>query len=115
MCYIILLRTIRPRSVFCGDSIVYFSSFHHVQYVPGSTDHYRNDRLGNKKYECKESILNSEQEFFIISIIIIILFSSPKAADIFTVRVLTTAPAVPIYCAEGQPSHIATILYNIML
>lgn len=91
-----------------------FFSFHHAQYVPGSTDHYRNDRLGNKKYECKESILNSEQAFFIISIIII-LFSFTKAADIFTVRVLTTAPAVPIYCAEGQSSRIATILYNIML
>jgi len=80
-------------------------------YVPGSTDRNRNDRLGNKKSEYKESISNSEREFFIISIIIIIRFSSSKAADIFTVRVLTTAPAVPMHCAAGRAqSHCRDIV-----
>jgi len=115
MCYTYNIITYNTAqiSILRRFNCVYFS-FQNVQYVPGSTDRYRNDRLGNKKYEFKENISNSERasesSLLLLLEVFIILFSSFKAADIYTVRVLTAAPAVPMYCAAGRFSRITATL-----
>jgi len=90
---------------------LYIFSFHDELYVPGSTDRYRNDRLGNKKNELKKIfrtkiLLNARENLLLLYLF---FFRFPKHKLIFHCPSVDYTVPADIVQRAGQSYITATL------